>query len=85
MRKPFEISPEAAALLERINQARRMNGITLEKIANECGISQSTVTNQLNGKRTLDIRVLMTISRLCPNVSAEWLIRGTGDILTNNN
>lgn len=81
MRKPFEISQEAAALLERINQARRMNGVTIARIASELGTYPTTVNNQLTGKHTLDIRVLLTISRLCQNVSSDWLLRGNGNIL----
>lgn len=84
MRKPFEISPEAAALLERINQARRMNSVTIARIASELGTYPTTVNNQLTGKHALDIRILLTIARLCPNVSADWLLRGTGDIINNN-
>ena len=84
MRKPFEISPEAAALLERINQARRMNKVTIARIATELGTYPTTVNNQLTGKHALDIRVLLTVANLCQNVSSDWLLRGTGDIINNN-
>ena len=82
MRKPFEISPEAAGLLKRINQASRMNGVTIARIASELGTYPTTINNQLTGKHALDIRVLLIVSRLCPNVSAEWLLCGTGDIIS---
>lgn len=81
MRKPFEISPETAALLERINQARRMNGVTVAQIAAQLGTYTATVNNQLTGKHALDIRVLLAVSQLCPNISSDWLLRGTGDML----
>lgn len=81
MKKPFILSPESAALLERINQARRMNGITVAQIAAELGTYTATVNNQLTGKHALDVRVLLAVSRLCSNISSDWLLRGTGDIL----
>ena len=82
MKKPLKISPEVEALLERINQARRINKVTLAKIAAELGSYPTTVNNQLTGKHALDIRVLLTVARLCPNVSADWLLRGEGDIMS---
>lgn len=85
MRKPFEISPEAAALLARINQARRMNSVTIAHIAAALGTYPATINNQLKAKHALDVRVLLAVSHLCPNVSAEWLLRGEGDIINNKN
>lgn len=81
MQRPFELSPEAAALLERLNQARRLNGITIAQIAAALGTYQTTVTNQLNGKHALDVRVLLAISTMCPDISSDWLLRGKGDII----
>lgn len=81
MRKPFEISQEAAALLDRINQARKLSGITIAQIAAALGTYQTTVTNQLNGKHALDVRVLLAISTMCPDISSNWLLRGEGNII----
>ena len=79
------ITPESAALSERVRQAKRINHLTLEQIASAAGMYRPTVTNQINGKYNLDIRVVLAVSSLCPDISAEWLLRGEGDIIAANN
>lgn len=75
------ITPECTALLERVQQAKRLNKLTVETIANAAGMFRPTVQNQLFGRYNLDIRVVLAVARLCPNISCDWLLRGEGDML----
>ncbi len=77
----INLAPEYTALLERVKQAKRINRLTIARIAETAGMNRPTVTNQLNGRFPLDIRVLLALAKLCDNVSAEYLLRGDGDII----
>lgn len=75
------ITPDCTALLERVQQVKRLNKLTADTISKEAGMYRPTVQNQLNGRYNLDIRVVMAIARLSPNISCDWLLRGTGQML----
>jgi transcriptional regulator with XRE-family HTH domain len=75
------ITPDCTALLERVHQAKRLNKLSVETIANAAGMHRPTVQNQLYGRYNLDIRVVLAVARLCPNVSCDWLLRAEGEII----
>lgn len=75
------ITPDCTALLERVQQAKRLNKLSVETIANAAGMHRPTIQNQLYGRYNLDIRVVLAIARLCPNVSCNWLLRAEGNML----
>lgn len=75
------LTPASLELLARVKQAKQINRLTIMQIAKEAGMHQPTVTNQLNGHFNLDIRVVLAVAKLCPNISAEFLLRGNGDVL----
>ena len=66
----------SAAILERVKQAKTEYRISVKRLAEHAGLNHHTVQNQLQGKYKLDIDVLSAIMELCPNLSAEWIIRG---------
>ena len=74
------LTPASLELLARVKQAKQINRLTIMQIAKEAGMHQPTVTNQLNGHFNLDIRVVLAVAKLCPNVSAEFLLRGHGEM-----
>lgn len=55
--------------------------ITQEQLAAAAGISVWTLTKQLNGVYKLNIDVLFALFRLCPNLSADWILFGSGEML----
>lgn len=75
------ITPACQELLERVRQAKRLNKLSVETIAKEAGMHRPTVQNQLYGRYNLDIRVVLALARLCPNISCNWLLRGEGAML----
>ncbi len=74
------ITPASAALCERVLHIKKAYRLTFDAIAAEAGMSRSTVINQINGRFNLDIRVVLAVGTLCPDVSADYLLRGRGDI-----
>ncbi len=79
--KKAELSPECQALLKRMRFVRKYNNLTLAQIAHEAGMRVATITNQFSGYYNFDIRVVLAVVRLSPNVSAEYILRGQGDVL----
>jgi len=80
MKKAFISTPANEALRERIKIARKICGVTVAQIAEKVGTYRPTISNQLTGKHSIDIMVVLAIAQLCPNISAEWLLRGEGNI-----
>lgn len=79
MKQYSSLTPEVAALLGRIKQARNGFSVTIQQIADEAKMPVGTVTHQLAGYNNLDIRVLLAVLRLFPNLSADWLLLGRGE------
>lgn len=67
-------------LSERINALISHLGLSTRAFALQCGLRQNTLSNQLNGNREISLATVMAILSAYPNVSAEWLLRGTGDM-----
>lgn len=63
-------------ILDRVKQAKVEYRISVNQLAERSGMNPHTIQNQLQGKYKLDIDVLSAIMELCPNLSAEWIIRG---------
>lgn len=48
--------------------------------AKEIGIPQGTISNYVLGKRALNLETVLAILTSFGDISAEWLLRGEGDI-----
>ena len=53
--------------------------------SSEIGISQSTLSCQLNSKTGVQISVITAALNRFPDVSAEWLLRGKGEMILSDN
>ena len=71
---------KAYAVRNRINDVLREKGLTENSVAAGVSAVQSRLNSQLShgGKITLD--TILRILDACPDVSAEWLLRGTGEM-----
>lgn len=71
---------KADAVRNRINDVLREKGLTENSVAAGVSAVQSRLNSQLShgGKITLD--TILRILDACPDVSADWLLRGTGDM-----
>ena len=57
-------------------------GLSTRAFAIKCGLRQNTLSNQLNGVRDLSLSTVSAILITFPEVSSEWLLRGSGDMFT---
>lgn len=65
---------------ERINQLIEKERITPRKLAETIGVGPQSVYNYLTGKQKAPMSFVMMILESFPDVSAEWLIRGNGEM-----
>lgn len=69
------------SVIERINATLKHFGKTPNSLANMLGMTPSTVNRQLKGDQALSSKVIEGVLTVFPDVSAEWLLRGKGEML----
>lgn len=72
-------------MIERIKTLIAYLGLSTRAFAIKCGLRQNTLSNQLNGMRELSLSTVAAILDAYPEVSAEWLMRGDGQMLIQPN
>lgn len=68
-------------VLQRLKEVLTYSGLSVRGFANRCGISQPTLDKQIKGLRGISIDTMMSVLFAFPEISAEWLMRGNGDML----
>lgn len=68
-------------MINRIKEVIDMSGKTDASFAKKIGQQQMTLWRQLNGERKLSLETVTLILNTFPEVSAEWLLRGTGSMI----
>lgn len=68
-------------MLSRIKAIIAQQGLSTRAFALRCGLRQNTLSNQLNGIRELSLSTIMAILESFPEISAEWLMRGVGEMI----
>lgn len=64
----------------RINEVLRENKITENSIAAGDSATQSRLNSQLSHGKKITLDTILRILDACPEVSADWLLRGTGEM-----
>lgn len=72
-------------LVERINKIREYKGLTSKALANVIDMKYSTMNNYLNGKQAPTAEFLSKILSKFLDISAEWLMRGDGEMIRREN
>ena len=67
-------------MLKRIKYLQKARGITNEMLAEKSGVSVWSVQKQTAGIYKLNINIILALLSLCPDVSADWLLLGRGDM-----
>ena len=67
-------------MLARIKYLQKARGITNEMLAEKSGVSVWSVQKQTAGIYKLNINIILALLSLCPDVSADWLLLGRGDM-----
>lgn len=68
-------------VLQRINELIDSYKLSKNAFANKINMEQTTVNNQLIGKRSVSIDLILNILLAFPEISAEWLLRGEGEMI----
>lgn len=69
------------SIVRRIEEFRTYCGISKSTLAASIGIEQTTLNNQLIGKRGLSLDTVSAMLQAFSELSAEWLLRDRGDML----
>lgn len=68
-------------MVTRIKQIIQHYDLSDRAFAIQCGLKQNTFSNQMNGIRELSLTTINAILSTFPDISAEWLLRGKGEML----
>lgn len=68
------------SVLHRINEFREYSAISKSTLAASIGVEQTTLNNQLIGKRGLSLDTVIALLSSFPELSSEWLLRDRGDM-----
>lgn len=66
---------------ERAKKALKELEISVNELANFRQLTRSTINDQFNGNSKIGAAALEALLAYCPQLSAEWLLRGAGDML----
>lgn len=72
-------------MISRIKELIEYSGLSARAFALKCGIKDNTFSNQLNGVRDVSLNTVTSILLTFENISAEWLIRGEGEMIKYEN
>lgn len=67
------------AVFNRLVDFREQTGLTLNAFAGTIGMKHATLHNQFHGKRDLSLETIINTLACFSDLSAEWLLRGTGN------
>lgn len=66
----------------RVQRAMKELEISVNALSNFRQLTRSTVNDQINGASKIGASTLEALLEYRPDLSAEWLLRGVGDMLT---
>lgn len=67
-------------MITRIQTLKNFYGLSTRALAVKCGMNQPTVDRMLKGINAININFISSILSSFPEVSAEWLLRGEGEM-----
>lgn len=71
-------------ITQRVREFLSCNSISVNSLAKQINVAQATLNPQLRGDRTLAANIVVKILEAFPNISAEWLLRGEGEMYKSN-
>lgn len=72
---------EEKVILNRIKQVIEAFRLSINAFSQQIGLPQNSVNNYINEKRGISLGFILSILSTYPNISAEWLLRGEGEML----
>lgn len=64
----------------RVKKVLKSKKISVNSLAKSSGISQATINDQINRSTKISVSALRALLSFCPELSAEWLMRGDGEM-----
>ena len=71
-------------MINRIKMLVQHYQLSARAFAHKCGLKDNTFINQMNGVREVSLTTICGILLSNEEISAEWLIRGKGEMLLNS-
>lgn len=71
-------------IAQRVREFLSYNSISINSLAKQINVAQATLNPQLRGDRTLAANIVVKILDAFPDISAEWLLRGEGEMCKSN-
>ena len=71
-------------ITQRVREFLSCNSISINSLAKQINVAQATLNPQLRGDRTLAANIVVKILEAFPDISAEWLLRGEGEMYRSN-
>lgn len=68
-------------ILQRLKEVLKYSGQSVRAFSIKCGINQPTLDKQLKGLRSVSIETVVSVLYAYPEISAEWIMRGSGQML----
>lgn len=78
----IDFEKSASEVRNRINAVLSENGLTQNSVAAGNSAAQKRLNSQLSHGSNLTLDTILRVLDACPDVSAEWLLRGIGDMRT---
>ena len=73
-------------MIERLEKLVELKaGGVRKSFASKIGVGQQAFNNYMNGTRSVTLEVINSTLNTFPELSAEWLIRGEGEMLISDN
>ena len=69
---------------QRVNEILADKQVSVNALSKLVGMAQTTLSTQLRGERALSVFVVVKLLEVFPDISAEWLLRGEGEMYRNN-
>jgi transcriptional regulator with XRE-family HTH domain len=69
------------AVKQRAEQILKAKDLSVNLFAKSCGVSQQTLSDQFRGRCKLSYSTISALLEYFPDLSAEWLLRGEGEML----
>ena len=71
-------------ITQRVREFLSCNSISVNSLAKQINVAQATLNPQLRGNRTLAANIVVKILEAFPDISAEWRLRGEGEMYKSN-
>ena len=72
-------------MIERVKKIIETKSKSIREFSSMIGVKQVTLNLQISGSRSLSLDVVIAILNSFEDISAEWLLRGSGEMIKENN